>query len=237
VEVDDVDADLALVEDRLVVRKVNSIGSSIVTMCIRSRSLMYWSIEAIVVLLPDPVTPARMMIPCSYCVNSAMTGGRPRPSKLGIELLTRRATRLRRPRARNRLTRKRVSRSPSKRMCAKSTPPSSSRIFFRRGRDEREHQPLHVGHRQRRELHRPQDPRKAHHGGIADLQVKVGPLVLDRHPEQLVGLGLANLDNGLVRLLGHGRHGRTLLRVSSPTGKDSDSPSPLSSIDARVLRT
>ena len=34
--------------------KVNSIGSSIVTMCIRSRSLMYWSIEAIVVLLARP---------------------------------------------------------------------------------------------------------------------------------------------------------------------------------------
>ena len=79
--------------------KVNSIGSSIVTMCIRSRSLMYWSIEAIVVLLPDPVTPARMTIPCSYWVISAMTGGRPSPSKLGIELLTRRATRLSRPRA------------------------------------------------------------------------------------------------------------------------------------------
>jgi len=45
--------------------KVNSIGSSIVTMCIRSRSLMYWSIEAMLVLLPDPVTPAKMMIPCS----------------------------------------------------------------------------------------------------------------------------------------------------------------------------
>ena len=46
---------------------VYSIGSSMVTMCSRSRSLMYWSIEAIVVLLPDPVTPARMMIPWSYC--------------------------------------------------------------------------------------------------------------------------------------------------------------------------
>ena len=63
--------------------KVNSIGSSIVTMCIRSRSLMYWSIEAIVVLLPDPVTPARMMIPCSYWVSSAMTGGQAKTLEVG----------------------------------------------------------------------------------------------------------------------------------------------------------
>jgi len=42
---------------------VYSIGSSMVTMCSLSRSFMYWSIEAIVVLLPDPVTPATMMIP------------------------------------------------------------------------------------------------------------------------------------------------------------------------------
>ena len=38
---------------------VYSIGSSMVTMCSRSRSFMYWSIEAIVVLLPDPVTPGQ----------------------------------------------------------------------------------------------------------------------------------------------------------------------------------
>ncbi len=63
--------------------KVNSIGSSMVTMCIRSRSLMYWSIEAIVVLLPYPVTPARMMIPCSYWVISAMTGGQAQALEVG----------------------------------------------------------------------------------------------------------------------------------------------------------
>ena len=93
--------------------KVNSIGSSIVTMQHRSRSLTYWSIEAIVVDLPDPVTPARMTIPWSYEEISPMIGGRPSPSKLGIDVLTRRATRLSRPRWRNRLTRNRVSSAPS----------------------------------------------------------------------------------------------------------------------------
>ena len=63
--------------------KVNSIGSSIVTMCSRSRSLMYWSIEAIVVLLPEPVTPARMTIPWSYWVISAMTGGQAEALEVG----------------------------------------------------------------------------------------------------------------------------------------------------------
>ena len=43
--------------------KVNSIGSSMVTMWQRSRLLTYWSIAAIVVDLPEPVTPARMTIP------------------------------------------------------------------------------------------------------------------------------------------------------------------------------
>ena len=66
VPVDDVDADLALVDDRLVVLEgeLDRVldGDDVQ----RSRSLMYWSIEAIVVDLPEPVTPARMMIPWSY---------------------------------------------------------------------------------------------------------------------------------------------------------------------------
>jgi len=113
--------------------KVNSIGSSIVTMCMRSRSLMYWSIEAIVVDLPEPVTPARRTIPWSYCVISAMMGGSPSPSKFGIEVFTRRATRLSLPRWRNRLTRNRVSMLFSRTICAKSIPPVSSRIWSCRG--------------------------------------------------------------------------------------------------------
>ena len=120
-----------------------------------------------------------------------MTAGRPSPSKLGIELLTRRATRLSRPRCRNRLTRNRVSRSPSKTMWAKSTPPSSSRIFccrgVRSGNISRSMSAVVSGG----SCICRRTPPSRMRGRQADLEVEVGPLVLHHHPEQLVGFGLA----------------------------------------------
>ena len=79
--------DLALVDDALVVREreLDRVfdGDDVQ----RSLLLMYWSIEAIVVLLPDPVTPARMIIPWSYWVISARTAGRWSSSKSGIDVV------------------------------------------------------------------------------------------------------------------------------------------------------
>ena len=43
---------------------------------------------------------------------------------------------------------------------------------------------------QRRQLHLPEHAAEPHARGEADLEVKVGPLVLHHHPEELVGLGL-----------------------------------------------
>ena len=51
-----------------------------------------------VVLLPLPVTPARMTRPSENLHSFSMTGGRPSLAKLGMLLLTRRDTSDQRPR-------------------------------------------------------------------------------------------------------------------------------------------
>ena len=105
----------------------------------------------------------------------------------------------------NRLTRNRVSSSPSKTMWAKSTPPSSSRMPRCRGVSSGIHQPLHVGRGERRKLHLPQDAGQPHRGRKTDLEVQVRPLVFHHHPEQLVRLGLVG--DGIQRSFHSGRHG------------------------------
>ena len=68
--------DLALVDDRrLSSRCRNSIGSSIVTMCLRIVRFMWSIIAASVVDLPEPVVPVSRMIPRSSSASSVMTGG------------------------------------------------------------------------------------------------------------------------------------------------------------------
>jgi hypothetical protein len=54
----------------------NSIGSSIVTMCLDPVSFISSIIAASVVDLPEPVVPVTRMIPRSSWASSLMTGGR-----------------------------------------------------------------------------------------------------------------------------------------------------------------
>ncbi len=102
----------------------NSIGSSIVRMCL----FMFWftqfSIDAIVVLFPEPVTPASSTMPWSHLHSSSIPGGRYRPSNGGIDRSTFRATIPTKPSWVSRLTRNRHG-SPSRSTTfAKSAPPS-----------------------------------------------------------------------------------------------------------------
>jgi hypothetical protein len=91
--------------------KMYSIGSSIVRMCTRFRSLMYWSMEAIDVDLPDPVTPANRISPWALMATSPRTGLRCRLSNVLMSEVIRRAARDGLPRAMKRLIRKRLSSS------------------------------------------------------------------------------------------------------------------------------
>ena len=88
-----------------------SIGSSIVTMWTRFRSLMYWSIDAIDVLLPEPVTPAKRISPWALIATSPSASGRKSSSKRRMFDVIRRAASDGLPRAMNRFTRKRWSSS------------------------------------------------------------------------------------------------------------------------------
>ena len=54
----------------------NSIGSSMVMMCVRERALMWSTIAASVVDLPEPVTPVTRTSPRSSSAISSRTGGR-----------------------------------------------------------------------------------------------------------------------------------------------------------------
>ena len=81
-------------------------------MCSGSRSAMKSSMAAMVVDLPEPVTPARMTRPSGKTHNFSIVSGRPSSLNLGMVLLTRRAISDSLLRCLNRLTRKRVSSLP-----------------------------------------------------------------------------------------------------------------------------
>ena len=81
-------------------------------------------------LFPEPVTPATRTSPWSNWQRSSITSGRYRPLKLGIVLLTRRATRPTCPICVSMLTRKRHCVPSTSSMYAKSAPPSSAKIFL-----------------------------------------------------------------------------------------------------------
>ena len=106
---------------------MNSIGSSIVTMCCLRFRLIQLSIAASDVDLPEPVAPVTRTRPRCSCASLATPSGRPRRSKLGISLGTKRKANEMEPRWRKPLTRKRpipsarydVSRSPDSRNCSR----------------------------------------------------------------------------------------------------------------------
>ena len=84
-----------------------SIGSSIVTMCVRRVRLMCPIIEAIVVVLPVPVGPVINTSPRGESPSASITGGSRSSSNVGTSLRTRRIAKPTTPRWRNTLTRKR----------------------------------------------------------------------------------------------------------------------------------
>ena len=55
--------------------KMYSIGSSTVTIWQRRRSFTYWSMAAMDVLLPEPVTPAKRMSPLADMATGPSTSG------------------------------------------------------------------------------------------------------------------------------------------------------------------
>src|SRR3954471_24155658 len=96
----------------------NSIGSSIVTMCLAAVRLTWSMIAASVELLPEPVVPVRRMIPRSSSATSPTTVGSPSCSIERISWGTERSTSEMTPRWRKAFTRKRDSPGTPK---AKST--------------------------------------------------------------------------------------------------------------------
>ncbi len=104
----------------------NSIGSSIVTMCLFIVTFMWSIIAASVVDLPEPVVPVSRMIPRSSSARSRTTGGSESSSIVEILVgIARQASEIR-PRWRNALTRKRATSAISK---EKSTSCSSANSF------------------------------------------------------------------------------------------------------------
>ena len=172
--------------------KVNSIGSSIVTMWQRSRALTYWSIAAIVVDLPDPVTPARITIPWSWLAISPMTGGQAESLEIGDRRVDAAGDQAEPAALAEQVDAKagliavgveddvgevdaaglfqdvllaRSSRAETSAVPCRSVDSGGSCICR-------------------------STPRQPHGGGHADLQVEVGALEFHHHPKQLVGFGL-----------------------------------------------
>ena len=191
--------------------KVNSIGSSIVTMCMRSRLLMYWSIDAIVVDFPEPVTPASRTIPWSYWVISAMIGREAQAREVGDGGAHAAGDQAEPP-----PLAEQVDAEPGLGGAVKDDvgEVDAARVFEDRllpGRQQREHQPFHVVRGEHGQLHLPEDARQSHGRGETDLEVEVGTLMLHHHPEEFVRLGLAGVD--LHHRFRHGRHDKGLLRA------------------------
>ena len=87
----------------------NSIGSSIVTMCLPIVSLMWSIIAASVVDLPEPVVPVSSTIPRSSSASRAITGGSASSSIVRIWCGIARPTIEMTPRWRKALMRKRAT--------------------------------------------------------------------------------------------------------------------------------
>ena len=86
-----------------------SIGSSIVTMCFARVWLMWSTMAASVVDLPEPVVPVSSTMPRSSSASSVITGGRLRSATERMVKGMARQTSEVEPRWRNALTRKRAS--------------------------------------------------------------------------------------------------------------------------------
>ena len=121
-----------LIAERLSVW-TNSIGSSIVTMCLLIVWLMWSIIAASVVDFPEPVVPVSRMIPRSSSASSRDTGGSASSSIVRILWGIARQTSEIRPRWRKALMRKRATPSISKEKSTSCSWANSSSLPRSRG--------------------------------------------------------------------------------------------------------
>ena len=143
-----------------------------------------------VVLLPLPVTPARMIMPWSKWHSFSMLGGRPSLSKVGMLLLTRRATKLQLAPLAEEVDAEAALHLGRRRGHSRCRPRSSSICFCRC---------VSVGIINRSmsswvsgcHFHLADVPLSRIIGGSADFQMQVGALMFHDHAEELVDFRFA----------------------------------------------